>query len=35
MLCQSYNVDFGYMSLFEVTGTVAAATVPVTSNNDM
>ena len=33
----SYNVDFGYISLFEVIGIVAAyaATIPITSNNDM
>jgi len=33
----SYNVDFGYTSLFEVIGIVVAyaATIPVTSNNDV
>ena len=33
VLHQSYNVDFGYISLFEVIGAVAAraATVPITS----
>jgi len=32
----SYNVDFGYISLFEVIGIVAAyaATIPITSYND-
>jgi len=36
----SYNVDFGYISLFEVISTVAAyaayaITILITSNNDM
>ena len=37
VLCQNYNVDSGYISLFEVIGIVAAyaATIPITSNNDM
>jgi hypothetical protein len=32
VLRQSYNVDCSYISLFEVMGNVAAATVPITSN---
>ena len=37
VFCQNYNVDIGYISLFEVIGIVAAyaATIPITSNNDM
>jgi len=37
VLLQTYNVDFGYISLFEVIGIVAAyaATIPITSNNDI
>ena len=37
MLRQSYSVDFGYISLFEVIGIVAAyvVTIPITSYNDI
>jgi len=43
VLRESYNVDFGYMSLFEVIGIVGYCgcmqpqypTIPITSNNDM
>jgi len=37
VLRQIYNVDFGYISLFEVIGIVAAysATIPINSNKDV